>query len=58
MTSFKYASPIAHPVVVEIHQIEDVIGSAIVDSILGKKSSKRALDDAAKEVNNILESTE
>jgi len=58
LESFENARPICHPSVVEIHQVEDVIGSAIVDVILGNKTAKEALDDAAKEMKEIMMATE
>ncbi len=54
----KIARPICHPPVVEIGQVEDAIGGAIVDVILGTRESKEALDDAAKKVEEIMELTE
>ena len=47
-----------HPAVVEVQQIEDVIGTAIVDAILGNKQPQAALDEAAEEVAEIMARTE
>lgn len=58
MKSFEVARPIAHPSVVQIAQIEDVIGTAIVDVILGHREAKQALDAAAKEMKEIMMDTE
>ena len=44
--------------VVEVQQIEDVIGTAIVDAILGNKQPQAALDEAAEEVAEIMARTE
>ena len=58
LQSFQIARPICHPSVIEIHQIEDVVGSAIVDVILGSQAAKPALDAAAKEIKEIMAATE
>ncbi len=58
LASFKHATPMGHPEVIEVQQIEDVIGTAIVDAILGKRTSKAALDQAADEVAAIMKATE
>ena len=58
LKAFEYAQPTAHPKVVEILQIEDVIGAGIVDVMLGRQNAKTALDKAAVEVAEIMKSTE
>jgi ABC-type glycerol-3-phosphate transport system substrate-binding protein len=58
LTAFEYAQPTAHPKVVEILQIEDVIGAGIVDVMLGRQDAQSALDKAAEEVAEIMKSTE
>ncbi len=56
--SFAVARPILHPPVVAVSEIEDVIGEAIVNTILGRDDAKSALDRAAKEMKNIMDATE
>ena len=58
LTSFGYAQPTAHPVVVEVHEIADLVGAAIVDTILGNQRAKQALDQAAAEVAAIMKASE
>ena len=58
MESFEHATPMGHPAVIEVQQIEDVIGTAIVEAILGNVEPKAALDGAAKEVAEIMAKTE
>ena len=58
LASFAHATPMGHPEVVEVQQIEDVIGTAIVDAILGNKQPQAALDEAAEEVAEIMARTE
>jgi multiple sugar transport system substrate-binding protein len=58
LASFAHATPMGHPEVVEVQQIEDVIGTAIVDAILGNKQPQAALDGAAEEVAEIMARTE
>ena len=58
LASFEHATPMGHPAVIEVQQIEDVIGTAIVETILGNTPAKEALDQAAKEVAEIMKRTE
>jgi len=58
LASFEHATPMGHPAVIEVQQIEDVIGTAIVDVLLGNATAKAALDQAAKEVAEIMKRTE
>lgn len=56
--SFAVARPILHPPVVAVSEIEDVIGEAIVNTILGLQDAKSALDQAAQEMKYIMAATE
>jgi len=54
LKSFEVARPVIHPRVVEIAQIEDAIGTSIVNVLIGKKDAKTALDEAAVTVNSLI----
>jgi len=56
--SFKVAAPICHPSVVEMNQIEDVIGEALVNVELGYDTPEDALRRAAAEMKTIMGATE